>query len=165
LRNKIYGYLDPYRTKTRTVYTSEYRTLSQSSHQLRTEVMSFAMNHSTFYMMDADFNHFRHALKDMKKEDDSGVTVGIYGKEEWMWSRIDAYSILMHLEPRRKDGVRYFVIKGLFCLNFDDEELSFDTSFYYNRVVKFLEATLQVGTIKRDALVEDAWCYVEVQEE
>jgi hypothetical protein len=50
LRNKIYGYLDPDRTETRTVYTSEYIALSHTSRQLRGEVQSYLLDHGMFHI-------------------------------------------------------------------------------------------------------------------
>jgi hypothetical protein len=148
LRNKIYGYLDPDRTKTRTVYTSEYIALSQTSRQLRTEVMSYAMNHQSIYVNYTNICSIGHALTNVNKDDHNGVFVGIDGP---------TYNILVHLEPRWKSIVRYFVVKDFY------RESNYMNS---KHMVTFLKERLHVGTIRRDVPVEeDAWCYVEEEED
>jgi hypothetical protein len=165
MRNKIYGYLDPHGTKTRTVYTSEYRTLSQTSRQLRKEVMSYAINdQSTFYIDYADLGNFCHALKGMKKDDGNDFVVGVYGRDHWLGEIIDVQSILMHLELRQKGGVRYFAIKDLCCMDYLDRQVISGTPVRSRPwgVVGFLVDTLHVGIVRRDGLSEeDAWCYVD----
>ena len=130
------------------MYTCEYIALSQTSRQLRTEVISYAMNHQNIYVDYTNIGSIGYALKDVNEDDRNGVFVGINGA---------TYAILVHLEPRWKSAVRYFVVKGFHRL-FNDE--------HRKHTVKFLKERLHVGTIKRGVPVEeDAWCYVEEEEE
>lgn len=165
LRNKIYGYLDPNKTKAHTVYASEYKALSQTSRQLRTEVMSYAINDQSIFFIDyADLGNFCHAFKCMKKNDNSDVIVGVYGRDHWLREIINVQSILIHLEPRQKGGVRYFAIKNLCCMDYMDRAGLFGTSIYCKPecVFGFLVDALHVGIVRRNGLnEEDAWCYVD----
>jgi hypothetical protein len=112
----------------------------------------------------ADLGNFCHALKGMKKDDDSDVIVGVYGRDHWLREIINVQSILMHLEPRRKGGVRYFAIKDLCCMDYLDREVLFGTPVHNKPggVIGFLVGTLHVGIVRRNGLSEeDAWCYVD----
>ncbi|KAG9203655.1 hypothetical protein G6514_002673 [Epicoccum nigrum] len=162
LRNKIYSYLDLYSTKTRTVYTSVYIALSQTSRQLRTEVISYAMNHRSIYVNYANLGNFGYALKDVNQDDHNGVFVGINGT---FAGALEACSIIMHLQPRWKSAVRYFFLKDFYSMEPDYEPLS-GSIFYRKLTVQFLKERLHVGTTRQNVLLEDdVWRYVEEDED